>query len=591
MSRLADIAQAAELEPIDLAFADLVARIGGSSGNDLLARTAALVSRERRNGHACVDLGQWAGSSLAAGSGVDAFPDAKAWRNALQASTIVGTGDPATPLVLDEAGRCYLHRYWSAERRLAERILAVSSDVLDDIDTESLASLRAKLFPRDATDPAGSTDWQAAAADLVLRRRLAIVSGGPGTGKTTTVARILALLLTSNEDLRIELAAPTGKAAARLTESIRAQAPGLAVSPAVRTAISELEGRTIHRLLGYGGRGGGFRHNAARPLACDVVIVDEASMIDMLLMDALLDAIPQRARLVLVGDKDQLASVDAGFVYGDLCEASRAGGARSLAGVAVELTKNWRFRDRPGIGTLAAAVREGDAERAVAALADPELADATREEPRADVSEIVTLIASEIDAVADAASPQAAIAALSRFRLLCATNRGPYGVDAFNLLIERRLREHGIAGGGDWYRGRPVLVTANDYNVDLFNGDVGVCFPLPDGAMRVWFPSSEGGLRAIVPASLPPHVTAWAMTVHKSQGSEFDRVIVVLPDKDSPLLSRELVYTAVTRARERLTIVGSEQTLRAAIGRKAARASGLRDRLGEKRGQAPFSHA
>jgi exodeoxyribonuclease V alpha subunit len=578
--RLADIADAAELAPIDLAFADLVSRIDSSSDSDLLARTAALVSRERRGGHACVDLDQWGGRALVGDGGSDVFPDAKSWRRSLQASPIVGTGDPVTPLVLDDAGRCYLHRYWSAERRLAGRILAVSADVLDDIDTASVTSLRSELFPPDPTETASSTNWQAAAADLVLRRRLAIVSGGPGTGKTTTVARILALLLTSNEHLRIELAAPTGKAAARLTESIRAQAPSLTVSPALRAVIAGLEARTIHRLLGYGGRGGEFRHDAARPLACDVVIVDEASMIDLLLMDALLDAIPPRARLVLVGDKDQLASVEAGFVYGDLCEASRAPGAHALSGVAVELAKNWRFRDRPGIGTLAAAVRDGDGARAIAALADPQLADATREERPSHVRDIVTLLADEIDAVVTADSPQAAVDALSRFRLLCAANRGPHGVETFNLLIERHLREHGHVSGGDWYRGRPVLVTANDYTVDLFNGDVGVCFPLPDGGMRVWFPSGEGALRPIVPASLPPHVTAWAMTIHKSQGSEFDRVVVVLPERDSPLLSRELVYTAVTRAREHVTIVGDTQTLCAAIERKATRVSGLRDRLG-----------
>jgi exodeoxyribonuclease V alpha subunit len=577
MSRLADIAVAAELDPIDLAFADLIARLSGGRASDLLARTAALVSRERRSGHACVDLAQWAGLSLAVDGGDAAFPEVSSWRQELRNSPIVGTGDRVTPLVLDEAGRCYLHRYWSAERRLAARILAVSSDVLDDIDVESLASLRAELFPGDPTEPAGSTDRQAAAADLVLQRRFAIVSGGPGTGKTTTVARILALLLASNDRLRIELAAPTGKAAARLTESIRTQASGLPVSPTLRRVIAELEARTIHRLLGYGGRGGGFRHDSTRPLACDVVIVDEASMIDMLLMDALLDAIQSRTRLVLVGDKDQLASVEAGFVYGDLCEASRAPAAQALRGIAVELTKNWRFRDRPGIGTLAAAVREGDGVRALDALADPRLGDATRAE--LDTHEIISLVEADIDAVVTADGPDAAFAALSRFRLLCATNRGPHGVDTFNLLIERHLHERGERGAGDWYRGRPVLVTENDYTVDLFNGDVGVCFPLPAGGMRVWFPSSGGGLRAIVPASLPSHVTAWAMTVHKSQGSEFDRVVVVLPERGSPLLSRELVYTAVTRARRQLTIVGTEQVLCAAIAREFRRASGLRDHL------------
>ena len=302
-------------------------------------------------------------------------------------------------------------------------------------------------------------------------------------------------------------------------------------------------------------------------------------MIDLLLMDSLLDAIPPHARLVLVGDKDQLASVEAGFVYGDLCEASQAPDSRALHGVAVELKQNWRFRDHPGIEAVAAAVRAGDGAQAVAALADPLLADATRLDPPADVREIVRRLDDELAAVVGAASIEDALAALTRFRLLCATNRGPYGVETFNHAIERHLREHGRVSGGDWYRGRPVLVTANDYTVDLFNGDVGVCFPDTENRMRVWFAGADRNLRAIVPASLPPHVTAWAMTVHKSQGSEFDRVIVVLPERDSPMLSRELVYTAVTRAREHVTILGSERTLTAAIERKASRASGLRDRL------------
>jgi len=582
VSRLADIAVAAELEPIDVAFAALIARTDGCAEGSLLARTAALISRERRGGHACIDLAQWAGRSLVAGSATDVFPATDAWSKELRASSLVGAGDRVTPLVLDEAGRCYLHRYWSAERRLAARMLAVAAGALTDVEPKSLAALRAELFPLDPVEPAGSIDQQAAAADLVLGRRFAIVSGGPGTGKTTTVARILALLLTNNAGLRIELAAPTGKAAARLTESIRAQARGFAVAPAVQAKIAELEARTLHRLLGYGGRAGGFRHDAARPLACDVVIVDEASMIDLMLMDALLAAVPQHARLVLVGDKDQLASVEAGFVYGDLCEASRASHSGTLSGIAVELTKNWRFRDRPGIGALATAVRDTNGESALEILADPNRTDVTRVEPANDARDIVRLLEGEISAVVSAESPQAATDALAQFRLLCATNRGPYGVEAFNVLIERHLRDRGDIGTADWYRGRPILVTANDYTVDLFNGDVGICFPEPDGRMRAWFPSADGSLRAIMPASLPSHVTAWAMTVHKSQGSEFDRVVVVLPERDSPLLSRELVYTAVTRAREHVAIVSTEATLRAAIERKAARASGLRDLLKEK---------
>ena len=261
MSRLADIAVDAELEPIDLALADLIARLAAPRDGDLLARTAALVSRELRSGHACVDLAEWAGRGLVTGGAVDAFPERETWRRALRDSALVGNGELVTPLVLDDADRCYLHRYWNAERRLAARILAVCGDVLDDVDLPGVAPRLAELFPQDPAAARGapeSPDWQAEAARLVLRRRLAIVSGGPGTGKTTTVARILALLLAVKRDLRIELAAPTGKAAARLTESIRAQASALPVDVELRRIIGELEARTIHRLLGYGGGGGRF---------------------------------------------------------------------------------------------------------------------------------------------------------------------------------------------------------------------------------------------------------------------------------------------------------------------------------------------
>jgi exodeoxyribonuclease V alpha subunit len=623
VSELERIAEAAELAPIDLRFADLVARLAdGDEARDLLARTAALVSRERGRGHSCVELSRWAGAGLAGRAGTDSagreaggrlaagdgglFPPLDAWLRALRATSLVGDGSAPTPLVLDAAGRCYLHRYWRAERRIAELARSYAASRCDDADPAALAARFRRLFPASAD----GNDRQAVAAAAVVRNRITIVSGGPGTGKTSTVAKILALLASAQPRLHVELAAPTGKAAARLTQSVRTQAADLPVDTAVRERIAALEARTIHRLLGVAPGAARFRRRAGRRLVCDLLVVDEASMIDLLLMDALLAAAPPHARILLVGDKDQLASVEAGFVFGDLCEAAARGGSWSAsfadhyrilsgrdlprssaaaggegerpAGLrdnAVELTVGWRFRDRPGIERLAAAIRQSDADAALRVLDDESAADARRCELPADAKSVVRETFESIASVAAAATPAEALERLGRVRMLCATNRGPWSVATLNLLVERELRERGHAASDErWYRGRPILVTQNDYGLDLFNGDVGVCHPDGDGRMRAWFPSA-GGVRAIAPAKLPDHVTAWAMTVHKSQGSEFDRVVFVMPERDSPLLTRELLYTAVTRARTHVTVYASAVTLRAAIARRAERTSGLRDLL------------
>jgi exodeoxyribonuclease V alpha subunit len=383
-----------------------------------------------------------------------------------------------------------------------------------------------------------------------------------------------------------------------------------------------------------------------------VLVVDEASMIDLVLMEALLAALSPHARLALVGDKDQLASVEAGFVFGDLCEAAGGADERSaearayyralsahdlessgdaavsgdgsdtkersgeraeenvghggravvlpgpapgaaagtmlarLADVAVELEVAWRFRDRPGIGALAAAVRVGDVERTLAVLADDALAEVRREDLPAGPHEVVAAISDALEAVVSAERVEDALARLANVRILCATNRGPSGVETLNRAVERRLADLGHSTAQPWYRGRPVLVTANDYASDLFNGDVGMCFPDDEGAAAVWFAGARG-LRAVAPAKLPPRETAWAMTVHKSQGSEFERVMVVLPARDSPLLTRELIYTAVTRARADVTVLADPDVLRAAVERRAERVSGLRDLLVEDRATAP----
>jgi exodeoxyribonuclease V alpha subunit len=645
MSALARIAGAAELGAIDVQLAALLRRLARAEHADVVELTAALVSRERDRGHPCIDLARWAGRPIAeraaqpAGACGDAsvaalpaLPPFDEWVRTLRASGLAGTGETPTPLVVDAAGRCYLHRYWSAERRLARRVAELAASA-PDFDAAPFAPLFRDLFPppEDA-----ETDWQAVAAAAVLRGRLAVIGGGPGTGKTTTVARMLALLAARDPAIRIALAAPTGKAAARLTESIRAQAGGLRAGGDVRALLLGVEARTLHRLLGFLPSTGAFRHDARRPLACDVLVVDEASMIDLLVMDALLDAVPPHARVVLVGDKDQLASVEAGFVFGDVCEAANSAsysdafardfaalsgrradfrdvrgrtvtaaatgtrtvgatarapsraeaapsaGAGRLRDSAVELQVAWRFRDKPGIGAIAAAVRAGDADRALAVLADPAAADVRGAELPAAPDSLVASVGEALEAVAGADGAEEALERLARVRILCAANAGRWGVESLNRIAERRLADAGHATTERWYRGRPVLVTRNDYAVALFNGDVGVCMPAEDGRMRVWF-AGASGVRSVSPAKLPEHQTAWAMTVHKSQGSEFDRVVLVLPDRDSPLLTRELVYTAVTRARGDVAVFAPHAILRAAIARQTERVSGLRDLLSARR--------
>jgi exodeoxyribonuclease V alpha subunit len=557
------------LAPIDLALARMIERLAASDDGVTLGRTAALVSRERRSGHPCIELARWAERPLVEGDADSTLPSLRDWRRALEASALVGDGGSPTPLVLDSAGRCYLHRYWAAERRVAAR--ASEAAALSSMSSARSTQALVKLFP---TPAAGKADRQAEAARAVLRAKLTLVSGGPGTGKTTTIARVIAILLAHDDALEIALAAPTGKAAARLTESLREQAARLDLAPAMRERIGALEARTIHRLLGFSARTGGYRYDATHTLPCDVLIVDEASMVDLLAMDAIFSALPERARLVLVGDKDQLASVDAGFVFGDLCDAAPTSALRDCA---VELDVSWRFREQLGIAALAAAVRAGDGKRALAAL-DGKRPDARLVPLEKDPTKIVDALASAVDAVVDAATAEDALAALSGFRLLTPLRLGPHGVESLNRLVERGIADRGHAKSGEWYVGRPVLVTRNDYDVELYNGDVGVAFPDETGTLKVWF-RAAGGLRAFGTGRRPPHETAWAMTVHKSQGSELDDVVFVLPERDSPLLTRELVYTAVTRARKSVTIYGEAATLVAAVERKSERVSGLRDLL------------
>jgi exodeoxyribonuclease V alpha subunit len=515
--------------------------------------------------------------------------DPAVWRQAVEESPLV-EGEGA-PLVLDSAGRIYLARYFGHQERLAGELLSRAGRTRDDLDLEVLRDGILRLFPS-----AGS-DLQRVGALTAVLRSFSVISGGPGTGKTATVVRILALLIEQalargESPPTALLFAPTGKAAARMGAAIRSSLEQLDVSDEVRAAIP-LDAKTIHRGLGSTGRPTRFRHGRDSPLVADVVIVDEASMIAFALLARLVDAVPRGARLVLLGDKDQLASVEAGAVLGDICNAGEPWGyspgwASRIASFAgddlgqgqgpvgevgdcvVQLTHSWRFGDDSGVGSLARAVNAGDAPGVLALLRgsdcpDVRLVEFSGELPSALVNDAMDRFGPWV--AAD--DVEGKLRAFGRFRILCAHRRGRYGADAVNRRVAARVPADA---------GEPVLVTENDYVLDLYNGDVGMVMETADG-LRAFFGSPGGDLRSFAPARLPGHSACYAMTVHKSQGSEFDHVAVLLPGEPSPILTRELLYTAVTRARVSVTVYSPASILRSAVERRIERASGLRDIL------------
>ena len=573
-----------------------------------LALAIAVVSRANGDGDVCIDLASVAGREVLRDApqpewrGIVAplLPD---WVAALRDSGIVGAPGEVQPLILDAAGRLYLAKYFDFEQAIAAG-LRQRLAYREDIDLARLAPLLARYFP-----DTRAGDGQKLAAALAVLRRLAVISGGPGTGKTHTVARILALLveLADGQALRIRLAAPTGKAAARLAESIHLSIEQLRDSPATAPAVTRMptEAATLHRLLGYG-LGGVFRHDADNPLSLDVLVVDEASMVDVPLMARLLRATPPDARVILLGDRDQLASVEAGSALGDICNHGRAtawsddleGRMRTLglapppapadarrgpmADSLVVLTESHRFGATSAIGALARATNAGDVASAATVLeagGDVGWHALSAEDLGAAIEAEVRLCLADYRRTAD---PVDAMRRFSAFRVLCAVRAGPWGVSALNGHVERALARLGLlAPAGGHYPGRPVLVTQNDYAARLFNGDVGLVLPDAEagGALRAFFVRPGGETRRVVPTRLPPHETCFAMTVHKAQGSEFDRVVVVLPDRDSPVLTRELLYTAVTRAKQSVAIWAPRDALATTLGRRVERSSGLREAL------------
>ncbi len=549
-------------EPLDWQLADLLAE---SEQNDarLLRQSVRMLSHQMRGGDTCLYLPDFAGQAL---DNHERLPGLADWVAQLAACESVG--DEHRPLVLDRdqagAERLYFQRYWQYEQRLAERLTSLAK-TRPDMPTDAWLDEQLGKLPL--------ARRQAQAVRRAFAHGLCVISGGPGTGKTTTVSALVMLLQAWRPDIRISMAAPTGKAAARMQESVRGAAGFLGLQDQDQDLLAH-EAMTLHRLLGFQYGKVGFRHHAGNPLNADVVIVDEASMIDLALMSRLLEAVRPDARLVLLGDKDQLASVEAGEVMATLC-ADDAG--NPLRENVVVLDQVHRYAEETGISQLAQAVNGGDEQRATDILLSTDHDDVRLLSP-AGMSWQGYLRGKLFERMDDGGPDS-----LKRFQVLCALRNGPSGVSGMNQWMEHQLAQAGrIPPRFTWYAGRPVIVTRNSPGLKLYNGDIGLTVRRA-GQLRVSFPTiasaAQDGQRDLSTARLPAHETAWALTVHKSQGSEFDEVMLILPAEMSPLLTRELIYTAITRARSRLTVVGDAELLRQAISNRVQRHSGLAGRL------------
>ncbi|HEX6612857.1 MAG TPA: exodeoxyribonuclease V subunit alpha [Rhodanobacteraceae bacterium] len=555
-ANLQALARTGRLRRVDAALGEWIARAFPDSPAEV-ALAAALAARAVDEGHSALrlDAAQAWLAGLEGRGDAPVLPDPAAWQEALGESEAVQCASnldpdeavPPRPLVLDAQGRVYLARYFGYERRLAKNLIA-----------------------RAHTE------------------RLKLVTGGPGTGKTHSVVRTLAALAADAHaqarTLRIALSAPTGKAAARLSESVRAQLPELALPDPVAAMIPR-EASTLHRLLGLSPSSAHAKFHRDAPLPHDVVVVDEVSMVDLPMMHKLADAVRGDAMLILLGDPGQLAAVEAGDVLGALVDAARE---PPLSGCHAHLTQSRRFAEHGALGRLANAIAGGDANTALSALeGDDEVRLFAND---AGGARLVEHAMEAYRDVLDAPDADAALRAANDFRVLTALRHGPAGNLALDRAIGQRLkRSAGVRADAPWWRGRLLMVTVNRAELGLFNGDVGVVWPDANDGMKVWFENPGGAPRAISPAALPPHEGAFALTVHKAQGSEFERVALVL-GADTPVLTRELLYTGVTRARERVDIYGDEALLRTGIARRTQRWNGLADRLREAAG-APSSIA
>ncbi|MGG4608917.1 exodeoxyribonuclease V subunit alpha [Providencia sp. Me31A] len=595
--------------PLDVQFAYSIA----SDENPILLMVAALLSAETMTGHVCLALSDIKIEKLFAGRHPDLATEFWQKTKATDEQTIyqailkedavsLNTENKASPLILS-GDYLYFQRMWQYEQYVAHFFSDAS---ISSPNVHQIKAVLDSLFPIST-----EIDWQKIAAAVAVTSKVSVISGGPGTGKTTTVARILAAIikLENQQDhkIRIELAAPTGKAAARLTESLGEAMKNMPLTEVEREVLPN-QAKTLHRLLGAQPESQQFRYHRDNRLSLDVLIVDEASMVDLPMMGKLLESLPENARLIFLGDKDQLASVEAGAVLGDICQFADNGYSperarelsdltgysltdyTSLTGPVIRnslclLRKSYRFSADSGIGQLAFAVNEGDATKVQKILNQERFDVHNYVQETADDYAKILLDACEnykdyLLAVKSKETPERILQKFNHYRLLAALRDGPFGVVGLNDKLEKLLHRQGLINRpynllNKHYAGRPIMINRNDSPLGLFNGDIGIILPDEENALRAYFQFPDGTIRGVQPNRLPSHETAYVMTVHKSQGSEFAHTALVLPQVYSPVITRELVYTAITRAKKELSLYGSLKVLRRAIETPTKRRSGL----------------
>jgi len=559
-----------------------------------------LLSKSFSEGHVCIDLNNLDLKALK-----EAGFDEKLDLRTLENSDLVGNSTEYKPLILYN-NKLYLHRYFTYETSIFERIknLISAGQHLKEERKKLLLSHKKQLIDLFPTSDLVKIDWQKIAVISAVLNSFNIITGGPGTGKTTTVAKLLSILFTIDPNLRVALAAPTGKAATRMAESLKNAGQNF---PKLQSKFESLEPLTLHRLLGVQRNDIYFKHNSDHPLNYDLIIVDESSMIDIALFSKLLDAIKTDTKLILLGDKDQLASVEAGSLFGDLCMAQNelnqfsqttadfinefmedekskltaeniSNSQHLLFEHIIELQHSYRFSNEGGIGKLSRSIIENNTDELKTFF------DNSDESVQLDFgysNEIFEKFVEGFESYIDEKDISQALKKLNDLKVLCAVREGEFGLYALNEKIQKHLQDKNLIHiNTQFYEHRPVIVNSNNYELGLFNGDIGIVRKDENDQLKVWFETSDGSLKSVLPAFIDSVDTVFAMTIHKSQGSEFNEVLVVLPDSEEmELLTRELLYTAVTRARKKIIIQAKENTILKTVEKRVQRGSGISDRF------------